>query len=301
MDALLRAINEAETIRVVAATTSEAVREACRRQQARGVAAVAIGRGLTAGVLLATLAKQDRERIRIQFAGRGPAGHLMVDAHGDGRVRACLEHALAPDHPALRPDLHAARTRTAALIGGRGELVVTRELGLEQGYQGVVAIESGEIDEDLQNYLDRSEQLPSALRCEVVLDGKGEVVRAAGVLAQSFPGSPPELIAEVRERLAPGELARLIEPHERALDELVGFALGGEGFRRMLEYPIAFHCPCGPERAVRVLSSLGAADLDALADEQEVTEVRCNFCGNVTRLGAAEVREVAAQLRASQS
>jgi molecular chaperone Hsp33 len=312
-DALLRAINEAETIRVVAATTTEAVREACRRQHARGLAAVAIGRGLTSGVLLATLAKQEKERIRIQIAGDGPAGNLLIDAHGNGKVRACLEHVV-PDEP-LDDRQDSPRPSTASLIGRKGELVVTRDLGLGEGYQGVVELDSGEIDEDLQNYLDRSEQLPSALRCEVVLDRKGEVVRAAGVLAQSFPGSPAQLIAEVRERLIPGALADLLDAffrrgrapdsaagaHERPLDELVGFALGGEEFRRMLEYPIVFHCPCGPDRARSVLATLGSADLEALADEQEITEVRCNFCGKVTRLGAAEVREVAARLRATQS
>lgn len=301
MDALLRAINETETIRVVAAITSEAVREACRRQHASGIAAIAIARGLTCGVLLATLAKQDKERLRIQFTGDGPAGNLLIDAHGDGKVRACLEHALAGDHPVLQAAHVGLRPPTSGLIGQRGQLVVTRDLGLGQGYQGAVDLDSGEIDEDLQNYLERSEQLPSALRCEVVLDGKGEVVRVAGVLAQSFPGSPPELIAEVRERLIPGALAGLIDAHERSLDQLVGFVLGGEEFRRMLEYPIVFHCPCGPARAMNVLSTLGSADLEALADEQEITEVRCNFCGKVTRLSAAEVRQVAARLRAVQS
>ena len=300
MDAVLRAINEAETIRVVAAITTQATREACRRQHARGLAAVAIARGLTSGVLLATLAKQTKERLRIQFAGDGAAGNLLVDAHGDGKVRACLEHALASDHPALRLDADGARPRTAGLLGSRGELIVTRDLGLGQGYQGMVELVSGEIDEDLEDYLDRSEQLPSALRCEVVLDRQGEVLRAAGVLAQSFPGSPPELIGEVRERLVPGVLGDLLD-HERSLAQLVGFALGGEDFRRMLEYPVVFHCPCGPARALSVLSTLGASDLEALASEQETTEVRCNFCGNVTRLSAAEVRELATRLRASQS
>ena len=300
MDAVLRAINEAETIRVVAAITTQATREACRRQHARGLAAVAIARGLTSGVLLATLAKQTKERLRIQFAGDGAAGNLLVDAHGDGKVRACLEHALASDHPALRLDADGARPRTAGLLGSRGDLIVTRDLGLGQGYQGMVELVSGEIYEDLEDYLDRSEQLPSALRCEVVLDRHGEVLRAAGVLAQSFPGSPPELIGEVRERLVPGVLGDLLD-HERSLAQLVGFALGGEDFRRMLEYPVVFHCPCGPARALSVLSTLGASDLEALASEQETTEVRCNFCGNVTRLSAAEVRELATRLRASQS
>ena len=109
-----------------------------------------------------------------------------------------------------------------------------------------------------------------------------------------------ELIGEVCECLVLGVFGDLLD-YERLLAQLVGFALGGEDFRRMLEYPVVFHCPCGPARALSVLSTLGASDLEALASEQETTEVRCNFCGNVTRLSAAEVRELATRLRASQS
>jgi molecular chaperone Hsp33 len=304
MDTLLRAINEDETIRVVAANTTEAVREACRRQGATGVTALVIGRALTCGAVLATLAKSERERVRIALGGGGPVGQVIIDAHGDGRVRACVARPeLAPERTeAVRELLGVGeRASTVAAVGRSGHVVVTRDLGLGQPYQGSVDLRSGEIDEDLEHYLDHSEQLPSALRAEVVLDGHGEVVRAAGVLAQSFPGSDPALIAAVRERLGGGALASLLHAHDRAVDELVGLALGGGGFRRMLEHGIEFHCPCGPERALSVLSTLGANDLDALADEQAQTEVRCNFCGQVTTVAAAEVRELAARLRSVQS
>lgn len=65
MDALLRAINEPETVRVVAAVTTESSREACRRQGATGVNAVVVARAITAGALLATVAKGERERVRV--------------------------------------------------------------------------------------------------------------------------------------------------------------------------------------------------------------------------------------------
>jgi molecular chaperone Hsp33 len=137
------------------------------------------------------------------------------------------------------------------------------------------------------------------MRTCVILDGEGHVLRAAGVLAQSFPGSEPELIDRVRERLV--GLDALLDAHARELEDLVGLALGGENFRRMLEHPVRFYCSCGPERALSVLATLGPADLEALATEQEQTEVRCNFCGQATTLDAAQVRELAAQLRRGQS
>lgn len=300
MDALLRAINQPESIRVVAARTTASVREACRRQRARGAGALALGRALTAGSLLATLAKAEGERVRIQIAGDGLLGALIIDAHGDGRIRACLTSA-GDGGPSAPLDLSGPRPSLAAAVGARGHLVVTRDLGLARPYQGSVELVSGEIDEDLEHYLEHSEQLPSALRTAVILDSKGEVLRAAGVLAQSFPGSDPAVIAEVRARLGGASLRSLLGQHERELDELVGFALGGAGFRAMHEHGVEFHCPCGPQRARSVLTTLGAGDLEALADEQEQTEVQCNFCGEVTRLSARELRELAAQLRRVQS
>jgi molecular chaperone Hsp33 len=299
MDGLLRAINEPESIRVVAAITSDAVREACRRQGATWASAMVLGRALTSGVLLATLAKGERERVRVQVAGGGAVGQVVIDAHGDGRVRACLSSPLAADAALNRVHEGDARPSVAPLVGARGHLTVTRDLGLARPYQGSVELRSGEIDEDLEHYLQRSEQLPSALRVEVVLDTEGQVLRAAGVLVQSFPGEDPSSIDAVRERLV--GLRELLVGHQRELGELVGLALGGEGFRRMVEHGVEFHCPCGPARARSVLATLGAADLDALAGEQDETEVRCNFCGQVTILDAAQLRGLADELRRGRS
>lgn len=299
MDALLRAINEPETVRVIAAVTTEAAREACRRQGARGIAATAIGRALTCGALLATLGKGEDERVRVQFSGGGPLGQVLVDAYGDGRVRACTSSPLDPAHIVNRMLELEPRPSTAAAVGTRGHLVVTRDLGLGTPYQGSVELRSGEIDGDIEHYLAHSEQLPSVLRAAVVLDASGEILRAAGVLAQGFPGSDPAVLDTIRERL--GGLRELLVAHARTPEELVGLALGGAGFRAMLEHPVRFHCPCGPERALDVLSTLGPGDLDAIADEQERTEVRCNFCGQVTTVEGAEIRALATKLRAGLS
>ena len=301
MDRVLRAINGPETVRVISAVSTEAVREACRRQDLRGIEAVVIGRALIAGALLATIAKADRERVRVQFEGGGPVDRVIVDAHGDGRVRACLTARVPERHPAqLGVDLQP-RPSTAAAVGARGHLVVTRDLGLARPYQGSVELRCGEIDEDLEHYLQHSEQLPSALRTAVVLDADGELVRAAGVLAQSFPGSGPARVTAIRERLAGTHLRELLVARERSVDELIGLALGGAEFRRMLEQELRFSCPCGPERARAVVSALGASDLDSLANEQPQTEVRCNFCGQATLLSSAELREIASELRRIQS
>lgn len=294
MDRLLRGLDADKAIRVVAAVTTALVREAAHRHGLRGAAAVLLGRGLTAGCLLTTLTKRDDERVRIAMHADGSLGRLLVDAHGDGRVRGCfLTERASKVHVHVGP----GRASLGAMVGD-GQITVTRDLGLENTYQGIVALRSGELDEDLERYLCDSEQLPSVLRCHVEVDSDGEVVRAAGVLGQTFPGSEPERLDRLRAALGGAGLADVLR-HDPSPAELMGHALGGEEFHTM-EEPLAlrFACQCGRSRALAVVSTLGAEDIDALADERGGTDVRCNYCGDSYALTEADLRELAEQLRA---
>lgn len=299
MDQLLRAITADATLRLLAAVTTDLVVEACRRHELRGVEAVALGRALTAGCLLTTLTKSAHERLRVELRSDGPLGGLLVDARGDGSVRGCLLRSLG-EHP-LRDILEpkAGRLPLSPFFGRRGTLTVTRDLGLENRYQGTVDLAVGEVDRDLEHYLNASEQIPSLLRCEVVLDADRGVARAAGLLCQTFPGGDREQLDAIRGTLDDGLPTLLLQP--RAPHELVSFALGGAGFAEMERSSLAFRCGCGPEVARSVASTLGADDLDALADEQDQTEVRCSYCGERYFLRPDDLRALAAELRRQRS
>lgn len=301
MDELLRAVDREQCMRIVAAVTTDAVREAARRQHATAAETVALGRAMTAGCLLATLAKSDRERVRLQFQGQGRVETVIVDARGDGTVRACLKPALDDDDHPLAQIVATSHGRPSLvpLLGEVGHLVVVRDLGLAQAYEGSTEWVSGELDEDVEAYLNDSEQLPSALTCETIVDAHG-VVRSAGVLCQGLPELDPERMKVVRGLFADGALYQLLHS-ERRPAELIGFALGGDRFLPMGKRPIRFSCPCGPGTARRVLASLGAEDLEALADERPETTVSCNFCGATETLTSEAVRALADELRAERS
>src|SRR4029079_11297140 len=94
--------------------------------------------------------------------------------------------------------------------GRRGVVNGLRDMGLRDRYQGQIALTTGEIDEDLENYLRISEQVPSALGCEVILDGD-RVRVAGGILVQSLPGSDPESVRDVQRALRSGALHRILQ------------------------------------------------------------------------------------------
>lgn len=296
MDELLRGINAAQDIRVVSAVTTELTREGCRRHAIVGAEAVVLGRALTAGCLLATLTKNDDERVRIHVQGDGPAGRVLVDARSDGSVRGCLERRAKA--PLVVRD--GGRIAIGGLVGHAGMIVVTRDVGLEQEYQGVVELRGGEIDVDLERYLTDSEQLPSVLACEVLLDARGEVLRAAGVLCQTFPGGEGEALQHIRDAVRAGGLSDLLL-HDRSANDVAGFALLGNAFNVVESRTLEFKCRCGRERALSVLSTLGAEDVEKLASEQSETEVKCSFCNSAYVLSSDDLRELARRLREERS
>jgi len=293
VDSLQRGISANQEIRVVSAITTEVVREACQRHQLRGAEAIILGRALTAGCLLATLTKNDDERVRLQLSGDGPLGRMLVDARGNGDVRGCFG-----DRPQVVPDAIEVdgRTRVGHLVGQSGRMVVTRDLGLEQTYQGVVELATGEIDRDVERYLEESEQLPSLMACEVLLDGNEAVFRAGGILCQTFPEIGRHQLDALRENLhGPGFASLLARDGEP--DDLMGFVLRGGAFKSMTGISLQFRCNCGRERALSVVSTLGADDLEQLAEEQEHTEVKCSYCGRGYLLGRDDLLDLAARLR----
>lgn len=300
MDQLLRAITADASLRVLAAVTTDLVVEACRRHELRGIEAIALGRALTAGCLLTTLTKSLDERMRVDMRSDGPLGGLLIDARGDGGVRGCLRRGLG-EHP-LRDRVEGDRGRLplAPFVGRHGALTVTRDLGLENRYQGTVEVATGEVDADLEHYLNASEQIPSLLHCDVVLDAGRGVLRAGGVLCQTFPGGDPDVLTPIRETLADDGLATLLlQP--RAPHEIAGFVLGGDAFQDMGSQPLTFRCKCDLSVARGVLATLGAEDIEALATEREETEVRCSFCGQRYILRPPDLRALAAELRSRRS
>jgi molecular chaperone Hsp33 len=274
-DEILRATIGGGAARVVAVTATGVAREAIRRHGATGAAAVVLARGVTAGLLLATLTK-DEERVTLQLLGDGPLGGLTVDATASGTARAFVKHLVSL--PALPPE----RPRLADAIGASGLVSVVRDLGLRESFRGQTALVSGEVDVDCEHYLETSEQIDSALRCETALGPDGTLAFAAGLLVQALPGGRgAAVVAAARERLAAGTLRAAIAGDDSRdpgtlIENAFGEAIGA--WNALDARPVRFHCPCSRERAGASLALLGSAELADMILVDGKAEVICNFC-----------------------
>ena len=182
--------------------------------------------GLTAGLLLATLTKDD-ERVTLQILGDGPLGGRHRRRHGRGTLRAYVKHPAG----GLKPPA-GGRPSLAAALGRVGLVNVIRDVGFRQPFSGQIALATGEIDEDVEAYLEKRTggeraRLRRALRAGRTLDF------AAGILVQALPGSEGSaLVAEARPLIAGGEFLRALAGARRDGEGVIAAALGdrlGEG------------------------------------------------------------------------
>src|SRR5438477_4494542 len=85
-DRLARTLTADGTVRGLAAVTTDLVEEARLRHGTLPTATAALGRALTAGLLLGGMLKTG-ERISLEFSGDGPLRSILVDATPEGVVR----------------------------------------------------------------------------------------------------------------------------------------------------------------------------------------------------------------------
>jgi molecular chaperone Hsp33 len=295
-DQILRGLIKGGRARVVVVTATQSVREMAGRHRILGLPAVALGRGAVAGLLLATLTK-DEEQVTLQVLGDGPLGGVTVDARSSGRVRGFVKRPEALTWDARLAG--ATRIAIGEAIGKHGVVVVTRDLGMAQNYSGQVALQSGEIDEEVERYLNTSEQIDSLLRCDTLVDGEGNVTAAAGLLVQTLPQAHGAAIVELvrdtlrgpvfstvlRNALAEGKL----EPEAIAKATLGQCA---DGMQVLDLREVAFFCPCTRQRAEATLGMLRPADLQEMILETNEAEVTCNFCGARYRFSEVELEQL---------
>ena len=295
-DRILRGLIEGGRARVVAVTATAAVREMARRHSTLGLPTVALGRAAAAGLLLATLTK-DEEQVTLQVLGNGPLGGVTVDARSSGKVRGFVKRplALAWD-PALEP---SSRLAIGEAVGKEGVVGVTRDLGMAHNYSGQVALQSGEIDEEVERYLNQSEQIDSLLRCDTLLDGDGRVIAAAGLLVQTLPQAHGAAVVEFARQLLAGPifstvLQDLLGKGQLEPEAIARTALGqcAAGLQALDVRDVTFFCPCSRERAEATLAMLRPADLQEMILENNQAEVTCNFCGAQYRFAEAEVEQI---------
>jgi molecular chaperone Hsp33 len=277
-DQLIRATAADGGIRAVGVISTRLTEEARTRHGLSYVATAALGRTMTSGLLLASSMKREGSRVNIRVKGNGPLEGILVDAGLDGTVRGYVGNPSIelPPNPQGKLDVGGA-------VGTEGYLYVVRDVGYGYPYSSTVGLVSGEIGDDIANYLATSEQTPSALLVGVFVGANG-VKASGGLLLQVLPkaATDEELVNTLQERI--GKLSGFT-PLLRAgktLPQIFQELLGDLSLQIFPETQIVrFDCGCSFSRVLGALKLLGKAELKDMIEKDKGAEATCEFCGEV--------------------
>ncbi|HSP21575.1 MAG TPA: Hsp33 family molecular chaperone HslO [Planococcus sp. (in: firmicutes)] len=271
-DYLVRGLGFNGSVRAFAADATETVAEAQRRHQTWPTASAALGRAMTAGVMLGAMLKGD-DKVTLKIQGGGPIGTILVDSDADGRVRGYVTNPQTQIDSSVKGKLDVK-----GAVGTSGMLSIVKDLGMKENFTGQSPIVSGEIAEDLTYYFAVSEQVPSSVGLGVLVDIDNSILAAGGFIIQLMPDTDDETITAIEKRLAQIEpvstmIQRGLTP-EGILEEVLG-----EGNVQILDkMPVKFECNCSKERFAEGIMALGEEEIREIIEEQGMAETQCHFC-----------------------
>jgi len=183
-----------------------------------------------------------------------------------------------------------ASTSDAVTAGSFGELLhdahcaITVDAG-ERPYQGIVAVNRESLAASLEDYFERSVQLPSHL----ALVGNDDL--CGGLLLQQVPGEKIEDDDWYRLGLLAATLSPADFPDATGID-LIGKLFNEDDVRVFDSQPVVFRCRCSKRRAEEVLRMLGEDEVRDVLREQGRLEITCEYCGRRRRYDKVDVTRV---------
>lgn len=297
-DKLIRATAADNGIKAVGLITTNLTEEARQRHNLSYVATAALGRTMTAGLLLASSMKKEASRVNLRIEGNGPLGSILVDAGLDGTVRGYVQNP----HVELPPN-ERGKLDVGGAVGKDGFLYVIRDVGYGFPYSSTVELVSGEIGDDIANYLVNSEQTPSALLLGVFVGAEG-VTAAGGILLQVLPKAARDesLVQLLESRVAQLSGFTPLLQAGNSLTDIMEQLLGDLGLYLIPETQmVRFDCRCSFNRVLGALKMLGEAELKDMIEKDEGAEATCQFCGEIYQASETELHQLIIDLRAESS
>lgn len=284
-DYIVRATAADGQIRAFAAYTKDVVEEARRRHNTSPTATVALGQLLTAGTMMGTMMKNDTDILTLQIRCDGPLGGLTVTADNQGNVKGYAVHPDV-DVPVKNGQINVADALDL------GVLNVIKDMGLKEPYVGQTLLETSEIAKDLTYYYMNSEQVPSSVGLGVLMNKDNTVKCAGGFIIQLMPFAEDATIDKLEENLKNVTSVTELLDHGCTPEGLLEALLGNLGIEVLDTLPTQFHCNCSKERVEKAVASVGREDLQAMIDDGEDIEVKCDFCNSTYKYTVDELKEI---------
>ena len=284
-DYIVRATAANNQVRAFAATTKTVVETARQHHNTSPVATAELGRLLTAGAMMGSMMKNEKDMLTLQIKADGPLQGITVTADSAANVKGYVGN----------PDVMLPPKNGKLDVGGAvgiGLLNVIKDMGLKEPYVGQTILVTSEIAEDLTYYYANSEQIPSSVGLGVLMEKNNTVKCAGGFIIQLMPFAEEKTIAQIEENLknVTSVTAMLDKGYtpEQILEEL----LGNLGVEITDTIPTQFYCNCSKERVEHAVASIGRKDIQEMIDDGKDIEVKCHFCNSAYNYSVEDLKNI---------
>lgn len=285
-DYMVRATAADAMVRLFVCSSKDLVEKARQIHNTTPVVTAALGRLLTAGAMMGSMLKGERDLLTIQIKSGGPIGGLTVTATPDGKVKGYPVNA----------DVDIPLKNNGKLdVGnamGLGVMNVIKDMGLKEPYVGQTVLQTGEIGDDLTYYFATSEQTPTSVGVGVLVDRDYSVKQAGGFIVQLMPFATEEVVSKLEENL--GKIQSVTALFEKGLsvEEIVAGIFDGMEYDVNESMPIEYHCNCSKERVTKAIISIGKKDIKEMIDDNKPIEVNCHFCNTNYVFSVDELKQL---------
>lgn len=273
-DYIVRATAANAQVRAFACTTRELVEKARAAHDLSPVVTAALGRLLSAGCMMGSMLKGEKDVLTLQVKGTGPMKGLTVTADSRGHVKG---YAIEPQ--VLLPPNSRGKLDVGGAVG-EGILTVIKDMGLKEPYSGQTVLQTGEIAEDLTYYFATSEQVPSSVGLGVLMEKNNTVKQAGGFILQLMPFAEESVIARLEENLAKVESVTALLEAGKSPEEILQVLLQGMDVEITDTMPASFTCDCSKTKVEKVIASLGKKEIEEMIADGKEIEVNCQFCNS---------------------
>lgn len=285
-DYIIRATAANDQIRAFAAVTTEMVETAREHHNTSPVATAALGRLLTAGAMMGSMMKGEKDVLTLQIKAGGPLQGITVTADSQENVKGYVGN---PD--VCIPANSKGKLDVAGAVGP-GFLTVIKDMGLKEPYSGQVMLQTCEIAEDLTYYFATSEQVPSAVGLGVLMNKNNTVRQAGGFIVQLMPFAEEEVISRLEQNVQKiNSVTNLLEEGHTP-ESLLEKVLEGFDMQINEKMDTRFHCNCSKERVAKALISIGRKELNEMIQEGKPIEMNCHFCNTNYNFTVEELKEI---------
>lgn len=232
---------------------------------------------LVATSLLTATLKFDGD-ITVQLQGDGPMSLAVINGNNHQQLRgvARVQRDIPED----------ADLKT---LVGNGYLVITISPAEGERYQGVVGLEGDTLAACLEDYFQRSEQLPTRL---IIRTGESDGKPAAGgMLLQVMPAQNAqpedfEHLATLTDTIKAEELFTL------PANDVLWRLYHEEEVTLYDPQDVEFKCTCSRERCADALRTLPDEEINSILAEEGEIDMHCDYCNSHYVFNAMNIAEI---------